>query len=70
MLSKLHEPARRLRLIPEQIKDLKSELPPKDSEGNQPSSPALEAQITDLETVCPFSLPAPVPQSIHSSLQG
>ena len=45
---------RRLRLIPEQLKDLKADLPPKDSEGNRPSSPVLEAQISDLEAVSLF----------------
>lgn len=42
---------RRARTLPDQIKELKAELPPKDKEGNRPSSPQLEQEIADLEKV-------------------
>ena len=42
---------RRTRTLPDQIKELKAELPKPDSEGNRPSSPALEGEIAELEKV-------------------
>ena len=52
---------RRARTLPDQIKQLKAELPPKDKEGNRPSSPQLEAEIADLEKV------SPVLTSVHQA---
>lgn len=46
------EISRRARTLPDQIKELKAELPPKDAEGNRPSSPQLEQEIAELEKVC------------------
>lgn len=40
---------RRARTLPDQIKELKAELPPKDSEGKRPPSPQLEQEIAELE---------------------
>jgi hypothetical protein len=40
---------RRARTIPEQLKELKAELPAKDSEGNRPAAPQLEREIAELE---------------------
>lgn len=42
---------RRTRTIPEELKELKSQLPPKDAEGNRPTS-KLDGRIAALEEVC------------------
>ncbi len=47
---------RRARTIPEQLKELKAELPAKDSEGNRPAAPQLEREIAELEKVGWFAL--------------
>ncbi len=44
---------RQTRTLPQQIKELKAELPKPDEEGNRPSSP-LDQEISELEQV-PFS---------------
>ena len=48
---------RRARTLPAQIKELKAELPPKDSEGKRPPSPQLEQEIAELEKVSTFKTP-------------
>ena len=42
---------RKTRTLPDQIKELKAELPKPDSEGNRPSNPELEREIAALEQV-------------------
>lgn len=45
---------RQTRTLPQQIKELKAELPKPDAEGNRPSSP-LDQEISSLEQVPPMA---------------